>query len=186
MAQLALCIGSNENAAANIRLALKSLRELFGSLRCSRVYRGAAVGFEGPDFLNLAALVDTDDFREAATPFDRGGKRRAAPMAAECGGTLPQVVAALKRLEVRLGRTPSSAGFCSRPIDIDVFVPGVADGAFGRLALPHREVLENAHVLCPLAELLPRQRLTPSGPDLAELWSRFDKTRQALTVVDIA
>jgi len=152
---LAFCIGSNINPEANIRRGLAELREKFGPLRCSRVYRSAAVGFAGPDFLNLAAVAETD------TP-------------------LPEAVAWLKRLESRLGRNPGKPKFSSRPIDIDVFVPGAPDGAHGKLAVPHREVRESAFVLGPLAELLPKLKLDPDGPDLAQLWAGHDQSGQIL------
>lgn len=160
MPLLVLCIGSNENAAANIRRALKELEERFGPLRCSNVYRSAAVGFDGADFLNLAALAETDE-------------------------ALPETVSWLKRLEIRLGRDPAQSGYSSRPIDIDVFVPGAPDGAYGAMTVSHREVLENAFILRPLAELLPDHKMVPEGPGLAELWNRFDQSRHPLTKVKI-
>jgi len=155
---LAFCIGSNIDPEANIRRALAELRKKFGPLRCSRVYRSAAIGFAGPDFLNLAAVAETD-----------------APVA--------EAVAWLKQLELRLGRNPGKPKFSSRPIDIDVFVPGAADGVHGKLAIPHREVRESAFVLCPLAELLPRQKLDPDGPDLAQLWAGHDPSGRPLEPV---
>ncbi len=155
---LAFCIGSNIDPEANIRRALVELRRKFGPLRCSRVYRSAAVGFPGPDFLNLAAVAET-------------------------GAPVPEAVAWLKQLESRMGRKPGKPKFSSRPIDIDVFVPGAPDGAHGKLAIPHREVRESAFVLGPLAELLPKLKLAPDGPGLAQLWASRDKSRQALEPV---
>ena len=160
MPALVFCLGSNENAAANIRRALTELRRRFGPLRCSAAYRSAAVGFDGADFLNLAALADNDE-------------------------AVPNVVAWLKRLETRMGRDRRKPSFSSRPIDIDVFVPGAADGANGALTVPHRDVLENAFVLRPLAELLPKHQLKPKGPNLAELWRGFDKSRQPLVPANL-
>ena len=160
MSLLVFCIGSNENAAANIRRALRELRARFGPLRCSAVYRSAAVGFEGADFLNLAALAET-------------------------GEPVPEVVAWLKQLESRMGRDRSKPSFSSRPIDIDVFAPGAADGVNGALTVSHGEVLDNAFILCPLAELLPKHRLDANSPDLTTLWQDFDKSHQPLTLVEL-
>lgn len=158
MPLLVFCIGSNENAAANIGRALEELRARFGSLRCSRTYRSAAAGFEGADFLNMAALAET-------------------------GEAVTQVVAWLKQLELHMGRDPAKPSLSSRPIDIDVFVPGAADGAHGSLTVSHREVLDNAFVLGPLAELLPNRKLEANGPDLSKLWRDFDKSFQPLEPV---
>ena len=160
MPALVFCIGSNENAAANIRRALTELESRFGPLRCSNVYRSAAVGFDGADFLNLAVLAET-------------------------GETVAKVVAWLKRLELRMGRDPAKPSFSSRPIDIDVFVPGATDGAHGSLTVSHREALDNAFVLRPLAELLPKHKMRATGPDLSRLWRDFDKSRQPLTPVEL-
>jgi len=156
----AFCIGSNQVPGANIRRALAVLQQRFGALRRSSVYRSAAEGFVGDDFLNLAALVETDE-------------------------SVADVVAWLKALERRLCRDHRQPSYSSRTIDVDVFLPGTADGAHGSLTIPHREVLENAFILCPLAELLPNQRLQADGPTLADLWQHFDKTRQPLTLVQL-
>ncbi len=160
MPLLAFCLGSNDRASANIRRALAELRQRFGPLRRSNVYRSAAAGFDGPDFLNLVALAEIEE-------------------------PLPEVVAWLKQLERRLGRDPNKPKFASRPIDIDVFVPGAPDGAHGALTVSRREVLDHAFILCPLAELLPDHKLAPDGPGLADLWNRFDKSRQTLVKVDL-
>ena len=158
MTLLVFCIGSNENAVANISRALEELEARFGQLRRSGVYRNAAVGFDGADFLNMAAAAETD---EAVT----------------------EVVAWLKQLELRLGRDPSKPSLSPRPIDIDVFVPGAVDGAYGSLTVSHQEALGHAFILCPLAELLPNHKLVPDGPDLIELWARYDKSRHPLEPV---
>ena len=160
MTLLVFCIGSNENAAANISRALGELEARFGRLRRSEVYRSAAVGFDGADFLNMAALAET-------------------------GEAVPEVVAWLKRLELRLGRDPAKPSLSSRPIDIDVFVPGAADGAHGSLTVSHGEALGHAFILRPLAELLPNHKLVPNGPNLIELWARYDKSRHPLTSVEL-
>ena len=46
--------------AATPAKAMAKVRERFGDVRFSPVYRTPAVGFEGPDFLNAAAQLDTD------------------------------------------------------------------------------------------------------------------------------
>ena len=157
---LVFCIGSNIDPEVNIHRAVAELRKQFGPLRCSRVYRNAAVGFEGPDFLNLAVLAETSV-------------------------SLSEVVPWLKQLELRLGRDLHKPGFSSRSIDIDVFIPGAPDGAHGELAISHREVRDSAFILCPLAELLPRLKLDPDGPELAQLWASHDKSRQPLELVSL-
>ena len=159
MPLLAFCIGSNDNAIANIRGALDSLQNKFGPLRCSNVYRSAAVGFDGDDFLNLVALAESDE-------------------------PVPQVVAWLKNLEVQLGRDRAQPQFSSRPIDIDLLTPDAPDHAHGTLTVSHHEVLISAFILRPLAELLPNRTLGPAGPSFAESWANANKSQQPLTQVE--
>src|SRR3546814_16662618 len=52
--------GSNLEPEANLRSAFAELRARFGDVRLSRVYRTRAVGFDGGDFLNAAAVIETD------------------------------------------------------------------------------------------------------------------------------
>ena len=52
-----LSLGSNLDPDTNLRSALDALREHFGEVVVSPVYRTQAVGFEGRDFLNAAAIV---------------------------------------------------------------------------------------------------------------------------------
>ena len=160
MPEQVFCIGSNLEPAANISRTLDALRDRFGPLRCSAAYRSAAVGFTGPDFLNLCAI-------------------------AKSGEAPPDIVAWLKQLELRLGRNPSQPKYSSRPIDIDLFIPGAPDGAHGKLTVSHQEIRENAFLLCPLAELLPDLKLEPGGPDLATLWKKFDKSAGTIIRVEL-
>ena len=60
MSSVFLGLGSNVDAETNLRAGVAALRGCFGGLRLSPVYRSIAVGFEGNDFLNLAAAIDTD------------------------------------------------------------------------------------------------------------------------------
>ena len=53
-------IGSNLDPRANVARALAALRESFGELRLSNSYECAAVGFDGPPFLNLVVGFETD------------------------------------------------------------------------------------------------------------------------------
>jgi 2-amino-4-hydroxy-6-hydroxymethyldihydropteridine diphosphokinase len=55
-----LSLGSNQSPQCHLAAALRELRERFGELVVSPVYRTRAVGFDGPDFLNLAVGLDSD------------------------------------------------------------------------------------------------------------------------------
>ena len=54
-----LSLGSNIDAEMNLALAFSALRGRFEHVLLSPVYRTASVGFEGADFLNAAAVLET-------------------------------------------------------------------------------------------------------------------------------
>lgn len=141
-----LSLGSNQQAEANLRAAADALRERFGAVVFSPVYRTPAVGFEGPDFLNAAAIIET-----TLDPFELNDW--------------------LHALEDRMGRDRSGPRFSSRPIDVDIvfYDQRVLKGP-GNLELPRPE-LRHAFVLKPLADIAPEYRVPGDGRTLAELWA---------------
>ena len=60
MAKIYLGLGSNIEPEKNLRLGIGELGARFGILELSNVYRSAAVGFDGDDFLNLVAGLESD------------------------------------------------------------------------------------------------------------------------------
>lgn len=145
MARAYLSLGSNIEPERHLRRALSELRAEFGELIVSPVYRTAAVGFDGPDFLNLAVGLDTD--RDPLT-LDRW----------------------LHALEDRHGRRRDVARFSDRTLDIDIVLYGdrVQHGP-GHLDIPRKEINE-AFVLKPLADIAPEVVHPVTGVRLAEMW----------------
>lgn len=141
-----LSLGSNQAPEANLRATADALRERFGTVLFSPVYRTPAVGFDGPDFLNAAAAIET-----TLDPFELNDW--------------------LHALEERLGRDRSCPRFSSRPIDVDIvfYDQRVLKGP-GNLELPRPE-LRHAFVLKPLADIAPGYRVPGDGRTLAELWA---------------
>lgn len=159
MTELALSVGSNINAAENIRAALKALRLEFGHTVCSTVFESEAVGFEGDNFLNLVVIIDTEE-------------------------KLADIACSLKQLEDKLGRDRSQLKFFGRPIDIDILIYGDEAGTKQGIQLPRPEITKNAFVLQPLAELLPDQIHSLSGVSYAQLWNDYDKSSQKLWPIE--
>lgn len=93
-----LSLGSNIEPAENLSAAVALLQEQTTVLAVSRAWRTAAVGMSGPDFLNAAALVLTDQSLQEL-------KERV-----------------LREIESRLGRVRSEDKYAPRTIDIDILL----------------------------------------------------------------
>ncbi|MBA8887160.1 2-amino-4-hydroxy-6-hydroxymethyldihydropteridine diphosphokinase [Dokdonella fugitiva] len=141
-----LSLGSNLDAERHLRAALEELRARFGAIVASPAYRFPAVGFDGPDFVNLAAGIDSDLAAAALNDW-------------------------LHALEDRHGRRRDVPRYSSRTLDVDIvlFDDAIIDGP-GHLQVPRRELRE-AFVLKPLAEIAPDLRVPGDGRALAELWA---------------
>lgn len=150
MAIAYLGLGSNVNPEHNLRAGIRALHETFMEVACSPVYRSRAVGFDGDDFLNLAARVITD----------------LPPLA---------VKDELTRIEDAHGRLRDVPKFSDRSLDIDLLLYDDLILDDPRLILPRAEVMEYAHVLRPLADLAPDVVHPVAGERLAVLWGEMAK-----------
>jgi len=150
-----LGIGSNVDAENHVRAGLSELRQKFGSVCISPVYRSASVGFEGNDFLNLVACVETE-----LQPLH-----------------LKQW---LNELENRYGRLRDVAKFSDRTLDIDILMYDDLYMRLPELSLPRGEILHFAHVLKPLADLAPDLVHPVCRQTIAQLWAAFEGEHDAL------
>lgn len=141
-----LSLGSNQDPERHLLQAIDELRARFGAVLVSPTYRTAAQGFDGPDFLNNAAIIDTE--------LD-----------------IVALDAWLHALEDQHGRRRDVPRFSSRPLDIDiVFYDSLVFQGAGNLQVPRPE-LRHAFVLKPLADIAPDFRDPSSGETLAKLWA---------------
>ena len=140
-----LSLGSNLDAKANLRSAISALRVCFGDIQVSQVYAFPAVGFDGAEFLNAAAVIHSD-----IDPFALNDW--------------------LHALEAAHGRDRSGPRFGDRTLDIDiVFYDDLVLEGPGHLRIP-RDDLRHAFVLQPLAEIAPGFIDPHSGMTLDQLW----------------
>ena len=153
-------IGSNIDRERHITQALDALAEQFGELGLSSIYESEAVGFDGDAFYNLVARFDT----------------------ALSVGELSQ---ALRTIEAANGRSRAGAKFSSRTLDIDILTCGEQTGEIDGIKLPRAEILQNAFVLLPLAELAPDLSHPVNGQTYGALWAAYDRD-QKLWPVDFS
>ncbi len=160
MSRAWLSLGSNLEPERHLRAALAELRARFGELAVSPVYRFAAVGFEGPDFLNLAVGLDTDLDPHALNDW-------------------------LHALEDRHGRRRDVPRWSSRTLDVDIVLYDdlLLDGP-GNLQIPRKE-LAQAFVLKPLSEIAPDVREPRSARTLADLWASSPFTAELFEQVGL-
>ena len=157
MTRIYISLGSNIEREHHIRAGLDALHAEFGELTVSRVFESEAVGFAGRPFYNLVVGADTD-----------------MPLATLCQR--------LRAMEFAHGREPDAKKFAPRTLDLDLLLYGdlVCDVP---VALPRGEILTNAFVLWPLAELAPSLRHPVDGRTLDELWQGYDKASQRLSPI---
>ena len=152
MTRIYLGLGSNLDAERNLRLAVRELQRRFGELELSPVYRSPPLGFEGNDFLNAVAGLDTD----------------LAP---------DEVMRQMEEIHVMAGRRRDLQGLVSRTLDIDLLLYGQRVIDRPGLHLPRRDVLEYGFVLRPLAELAPETVHPVTRRSFAEHWREFERSR---------
>jgi len=159
MAQVFVSIGSNINREHYIRSCLDALQSEFGELELSSVYESEAVGFDGDRFYNMVAAFHTE--------LSAG-----------------QLNLALKEIEDRNQRSRVGPKFSGRTLDIDILTFNGLIGDIEGVVLPREEIIHNAFVLWPLAELAPKERHPVLAETYQQLWLDYDKASQQLWPVD--
>jgi len=161
MRSVYVAAGSNVEPEENLSIALASLRQYFPDLLCSRAYANRAVGFEGPDFINLVVGFTTDL-------------------------SLPELLAILHKVESDCGRGRTAPKWAPRRMDLDLLLFGDEVGEFAGAVLPRPDLLRRAFMLGPLAEIAPNVTLPTTGQTIAQIWAEFDQAAHDLRPVAIA
>lgn len=159
MTQIFVGIGSNVEPERRVRDAVQGLRQRFGALQLSPVYRNPAVGFKGDDFLNLVVAFASEE-------------------------SAAGVHAALDDIERQCGRIRGGPRFAPRTLDLDLLLYGDLISATP-VRLPRPEILKYAYVLKPLTDLAPEQRHPLSGRTFAAHWREFNTADQPLVAVTL-
>lgn len=160
MARVYLGLGSNIDPIANLRLAVRELNARYGTLDLSPIYQSAAVGFDGDDFLNLVAGLDSDESAAA-------------------------IHTTIERIHDLAGRERGSDKFGARTLDIDLLLYDDQVIEHSSFTIPRDDVLKYSFVLRPLAELAPDLVHPVTGQRIAEHWRAAEGRLEPLTPVDV-
>ena len=141
-----LGLGSNVNADTHIRAGICELEKDFKNVSLSPVYSSTAVGFDGDDFINLVARVETEMHPLELREY-------------------------LRKLEDRFGRKRNVAKFSDRSLDIDILLYDDLVLLSPVLEIPRAEILKFSHVLKPLMDLEPNLIHPVERRTLADIWT---------------
>lgn len=161
MATIYISLGSNIDREQNTRAGVDALKRAFGELNLSSVYESEAVGFEGDAFYNMVIACEVDT-------------------------SVHETNQILRDIEDANDRDRSGPKFSSRTLDLDLLLYDDLILDENGIKLPRGEILKNAFVLWPLAEIAPHLKHPETGVSYAEMWSAFDKTKQSLKPIDFS
>ncbi len=157
-----ISIGSNLEPERYLPLAVRGLRRIGRLVGISGVHQSPAVGSQrGPDFLNAAVRVETE-----ASPLD--------------------VRQRLRDIEVDLGREREEDKFAPRTIDLDLCLYGSLVLSSPQVTLPHPELIEQAYVAVPMAQLAPDLPHPITGETLRSLANRLALQVELVERSDVA
>lgn len=152
MARIYISLGTNVEPERHVIAGVADLQRHLGALQLSRVFESEAVGFNGTNFLNMVIGAETEL-------------------------SIAEVNALFKQIEQDNGRQVQAKKFSPRSLDLDLLL---YDDAVCQLpiVLPRGEILYNAFVLWPLAELIPNALHPLVKKTYLSLWDEFDKQSQ--------
>ena len=156
MSTVYLGLGSNVAPESNLLLAARELRRRFTLRKISSVYRSKSLGFDGDDFFNAVAWIETDKTPQA-------------------------LCAELEEIHHLVHRERNSDRFSSRTLDIDLLLFGQQVISGPPVRVPRSDVLEYSFVLRPLAEIAPDLVHPVTGKKISQHWREFDATSHPLT-----
>jgi 2-amino-4-hydroxy-6-hydroxymethyldihydropteridine diphosphokinase len=152
--------GSNVEPEAHLARACAEIADSWRDSTFSRAYRNKAVGFDGPDFINLVVGFST-----------------AQPLA--------MVIARLRAIETRCGRPRYAPKWASRSMDLDVLLFGDVVEQTDEYTLPRPDLLKRPYMLGPMAEIAPDVVHPTERRKIGDLWEHFARDGHEMTAVHI-
>jgi 2-amino-4-hydroxy-6-hydroxymethyldihydropteridine diphosphokinase len=160
MTHVYVAAGSNVEPERNLARACGEISASWPDARYSRAYRNVAVGFAGPDFINLVVGFSTDQ-------------------------TIDIVITRLREIETLCGRPRNAPKWASRAMDLDVLLFGARIEKTAEYTLPRPDLLKRPYMLGPMAELAPQEMHPTANKTIGELWNEFDRGAHEMTPVSI-
>ncbi|MCL1144994.1 2-amino-4-hydroxy-6-hydroxymethyldihydropteridine diphosphokinase [Shewanella marinintestina] len=158
MAKIFISLGSNIEPERHLKAALTDLDYHFEQLELSSVFESEAVGFDGTNFLNMVVAAETEL-------------------------SIAEVVSTFKQIEQDHGRVKGAKKFAPRTLDLDLLLYDDIVSS-QPIELPRAEILYNAFVLWPLAEVAPSLLHPVVNQSYQTLWNNYDKQQQSLWPVE--
>lgn len=155
-------VGSNIEPLNYIRRGLTELYRQYAPLTISSVYESEAIGFKGAHFYNLVVKFSTS-------------------------ADVYAVSNTLRQIEQENGRRhQGKRQQVDRTLDLDLLLyDDLILEKDSRLKIPRPDITRYAFVLLPLAEIAPSLKHPITQDTYADLWQRFDKTHQALWLINV-
>jgi 2-amino-4-hydroxy-6-hydroxymethyldihydropteridine diphosphokinase len=160
MTPVYVAAGSNIDAARNLARAATEILHTWPDSVFSHAYTNKAVGFDGPDFINLVVGFHT------AHPLDF-------------------VIARLRAIETHCGRPRYAPKWASRTMDLDVLLFGERVEKTADYTLPRPDLLKRPYMLAPLAQLAPEVMHPTAHKTIGVLWKEFDAGAHSMIEVPL-
>jgi 2-amino-4-hydroxy-6-hydroxymethyldihydropteridine diphosphokinase len=152
--------GSNLEPEKNLARACAEIHHTWPDTVFSRAYRNVAVGFDGPDFINLVVGFS------AAQPLE-------------------SVIARLRAIETQCGRPRYAPKWASRTMDLDVLLFGDRVEKTTDYTLPRPDLLKRPYMLGPLAEIAPEVMHPVAQQSIGQLWAAFERDGHEMSPVTL-
>ena len=160
MTDVYVAAGSNVEPEKNLARACREIAQTWPDAIFSQAYRNKAVGFDGPDFINMVL-----GFRS--------------------GDPIEKVLVRLRDIEVLCGRPRNSPKWASRAMDLDVLLFGARVEKTDDYTLPRPDLLKRPYMLGPMAEIAPSVVHPTAHKTIAQLWREFDRDSHTMIPVSI-
>jgi 2-amino-4-hydroxy-6-hydroxymethyldihydropteridine diphosphokinase len=160
MTRVFVAAGSNVEPEKNLSRACREISQRWEDARFSKGFRNKAVGFDGPDFINLVVEFHTTE-------------------------SIDVVQARLREIETICGRPPNAPKWASRAMDLDILLFGGRIENTPDYTVPRPDLLKRPYMLGPMAELAPWVTHPVTGKTIGELWQEFDRDGHEMVPVSI-